>query len=72
MDNGLKIKKNLNSHHYSNWQLHSFFIMNWLGDNMDLKAYTGPQVVWYHIKGPYCSTLNIFFCITFSENAINK
>lgn len=39
---------------------------------MDWKACTGPQIVGYHIKGPYCSTLNISFCLKFSQKAITK
>lgn len=33
------------------------------GHSMNLKAYTGAQIVWYHVKGTYYSTLNIFFCL---------
>lgn len=39
---------------------------------MDLKACTGPQRIRYYIKGPYCSTLNISFCLEFSQKAITK
>ena len=80
----LKIEKNTYDHQFiinampvNNFTL--FPSLNWLivfppleGHNMGLKVYTGAQIVWYHIKGIYCSIWYIFFCLNFSEKAITN